>query len=608
MRRRRRGLVLIVVLVTAALLSLAGYGFTNWMRSENSAVLNGGRTLQARMFAESGVEAAKLMLLATPETQQLLGGLYNNPGRFQGFAITVSENARDLGRFTLLAPAYDEQGYATGVMRYGLENESTRINLNVLLLADETLPGAAREILLMLPGMTEDVADAILDWIDEDDDPREYGAEVEYYSSLQPPYAPTNGPLESIEDLLSVRGVTPWLLLGQDAARTHGARMVSPEAASSGSGAASATSAQTATANYAAYDALPPGGWSSWLTIYSAEKSLAPDGSDLIDLNDEDLEALYDELSGGTNGIGVTGDQAIFIIAYRQFGPYDPNAAQENGGGQGGEQPEGGNQGGGAPQGGGQQGGGTEQAPETPEEGETISLGGAGGAGPVASSAAAPPGGAAPVDDDPNSGETPDGRELDLTRPGQTSLTSLLDLVGVRVQAQFKDEDEPVVLKAAFPDDAISIAGYLPKLAPFVKASGADVIPGRVNINQAPLAVLQAVPAMPEGVAEEIVSARVNEPLIDDVEYQHDFWPLAQGLVTLDEMRQILPFVTVGGNVYRVHAVGFFDEGPGHARIEAVIDATETTPRVVFWRELTHLGRGYPLSTLGSATALNGQP
>ena len=27
--------------------------------------------------------------------------------------------------------------------------------------------------------MTEDVADAILDWIDEDDEPRELGAEVE---------------------------------------------------------------------------------------------------------------------------------------------------------------------------------------------------------------------------------------------------------------------------------------------------------------------------------------------------------------------------------------------------------------------------------------------
>jgi len=30
-----------------------------------------------------------------------------------------------------------------------------------------------------------------------------------------------------------------------------------------------------------------------------------------------------------------------------------------------------------------------------------------------------------------------------------------------------------------------------------------------------------------------------------------------------------------------------------------VIDATTKPPRIVFWRDLTHLGRGYPLETLG---------
>ncbi len=69
--------------------------------------------------------------------------------------------------------------------------------------------GVARELLMALPGMTEDVADAILDFVDEDDEPREYGAERDYYMSLSTPYAPINGPLQSIEQLLLVRGVTP---------------------------------------------------------------------------------------------------------------------------------------------------------------------------------------------------------------------------------------------------------------------------------------------------------------------------------------------------------------------------------------------------------------
>ena len=35
------------------------------------------------------------------------------------------------------------------------------------------------------------------------------------------------------------------------------------------------------------------------------------------------------------------------------------------------------------------------------------------------------------------------------------------------------------------------------------------------------------------------------------------------------------------------------------SRIEAIIDATGTTPRVVFWRDLSNLGRGYALETFG---------
>jgi hypothetical protein len=65
-------------------------------------------------------------------------------------------------------------------------------------------------------------------------------------------------------------------------------------------------------------------------------------------------------------------------------------------------------------------------------------------------------------------------------------------------------------------------------------------------------------------------------------------------------MRTILPFVCAAGSAQRAQIVGFFDdEGPA-ARIEAVVDTSSGYPRVVFWRDMSHLGRGYPLSTLGA--------
>lgn len=55
---------------------------------------------------------------------------------------------------------------------------------------------------------------AIEDWRDPDDDTRLNGAESLYYLSLPQPYRPANRDLESIDELLLVKGVTPALLYG----------------------------------------------------------------------------------------------------------------------------------------------------------------------------------------------------------------------------------------------------------------------------------------------------------------------------------------------------------------------------------------------------------
>ncbi|RWX45879.1 Type II secretion system (T2SS), protein K [Candidatus Electrothrix aarhusensis] len=48
--------------------------------------------------------------------------------------------------------------------------------------------------------------DSLVDWLDQDDEQKENGAEKQYYSSLNPPYVPTNGPMPLIEDLVLVKG------------------------------------------------------------------------------------------------------------------------------------------------------------------------------------------------------------------------------------------------------------------------------------------------------------------------------------------------------------------------------------------------------------------
>lgn len=51
----------------------------------------------------------------------------------------------------------------------------------------------------------DELADALLDWIDPDDDPRPYGAEAADYARLG--YAPRNGALRTVSELALVRGM-----------------------------------------------------------------------------------------------------------------------------------------------------------------------------------------------------------------------------------------------------------------------------------------------------------------------------------------------------------------------------------------------------------------
>ena len=81
-------------------------------------------------------------------------------------------------------------------------------------------------------------------------------------------------------------------------------------------------------------------------------------------------------------------------------------------------------------------------------------------------------------------------------------------------------------------------------------------------------------------------------------------WLLAEGLVDLDTLRTLGPWLTTGGDVYRFQAIGHFDQGGPNTRLEAMIDGTQSPPRIIFQRDLTSLGRGFhpSLLTPGAAT------
>jgi DNA uptake protein ComE-like DNA-binding protein len=82
----------------------------------------------------------------------------------------------------------------------------SKININLM----------SQQALMTLPYMTEDVADAIIDWVDADEDTSPLGAEIGYYQGLKYPYEPRNGPIRSYQELELVAGVLPEYVRGED--------------------------------------------------------------------------------------------------------------------------------------------------------------------------------------------------------------------------------------------------------------------------------------------------------------------------------------------------------------------------------------------------------
>lgn len=504
--RRKRGAILFVVLVVVVMITLSAFAFTELMFIENKAAHLTGRQIQARNVAESGVAMLSVFLEQEQELIEEQGGIYDNPDLMRGILVHPDPDAESRGRFSILAPALNADGSIEGI-RFGLEDESARVNLNALLMMEQQSEGAGKTLLLALPGMTEDIADCILDYLDEDDEPRDFGAEFDYYNTLDTPYNPKNGPLETVEELLLVKGVVPELLFGRDTNRNG--QVDEHEWA---------TSPNMDQAETEMLSLVPDLGWSSYLTLVSMEKNYATDGQPKIYLNEEDLQTLHNNITAI-----FPAEYADFICAYRIYGSNSNGSSGNSGGG----------------------------------------------------------------------GQNVNSVQLDLSQQGQTQITNILDLVGASVPVQNG------TLQSPFSDDLISMSTYLPELLDNMTINPSPVIPGRININQAPYEILMGIPGMDEEIVSLILEQRIPTPDPENPITRHETWILTQGLVTLDQMKTLSPFICGGGDVYRAQVVGYFEDGKAFSRHEVVLDATQPQPKVMLWRDLTELGRGHPLEVLG---------
>jgi general secretion pathway protein K len=99
-----------------------------------------------------------------------------------------------------------------GDVQVTLEDEERKINLNRIMLPNGNAPDERRlavfQRLLDTLGIDRAVADAVVDWLDNDENPRVGGAESAHYLGLPNPYRAKNDLFDTIGELRLVRGVT----------------------------------------------------------------------------------------------------------------------------------------------------------------------------------------------------------------------------------------------------------------------------------------------------------------------------------------------------------------------------------------------------------------
>lgn len=547
--RLRAGSTLLVVLVIVVMLSLGAYTFSELMIVEMEAANIYGRTLQSRELALSGIEQATVYVGDRSDNDGW--NSYHNPDQFQNINLVPGEAARTTGYFSIVAPVVTDPQSKS--IRFGLINESGKLNLNILATEEveesveedtESITDSAVDRLMYIPNMNEDIAAAILDWIDEDDDTRSLGAESDYYETLESPYTAKNGPLESLDELLLVRDVTPELLYGEDTNRNG---ILDPNE----------NDGDATLPNDNADGVLDPG-WSAFFTVHSREINLRPDGSEKINVNEIMLTELYDALEAELGP-----DEAQFIIAYRTSGPVLTLSDLETGGSST------------------IVGGGT-------TEKEALNDLANGIAKAIFS----------------EEGVTVTRAGIDLSKGGIYPINSIFDLIGSEVETEI--DGKKTTLVSPWPADPDAMTVNLPILFDLLTTSKNQYIEGRIDLGQARLETLLGIPEMDEDLANAIVNSQMTDtngaPSTEISQArQTTGWLVIEGLTTIEQMRLLAPYVNNGGDVYRAQSLGYHGKGGPVTRMEAIIDGTFIPPRITYIRDLTNLGTGYPLQTLQGA-------
>jgi type II secretory pathway component PulK len=262
----KKGLVLVAVLwlvvVLMAIVAVLGRKARLDMKVSQS-MLEG---IRCKWACRGGIEKA-------------IGVLNEDTRESDSLIDTWSDNDADFNNVALEGCLFNVQ----------VIDEASKLNINT----------ATKEQLMGLQYMTEDVADAIIDWRDSDDVPSNTGVESGYYENLPYGYRIRNGPFRTIRELLLVKGVTEELFYGEEGGISN--YEYRPPTETFGG-----TNNELRTTKYEQRK-----GWAEYLTCYSVDSDKDASGNSRININNANQNELESSL-------GISSAQARWIVNNRR--------------------------------------------------------------------------------------------------------------------------------------------------------------------------------------------------------------------------------------------------------------------------------------------------
>ena len=193
------GFILIAVLWVTMLLSVFALNYATTSRLGAQRAIVGERLIEER----------RVLLSALAVAEHDLGKYLANQERLEQEAEERGEPLADL-----FYPRYEPRTIQVHGRDVQIRAVSQGGRLDVNALSAEMLERVVEACGVPQGAERTGIVNSILDWIDPDDLRRAEGAESQYYMALEHPYPAKNAPVESIEELLLVKGIDADLFRG----------------------------------------------------------------------------------------------------------------------------------------------------------------------------------------------------------------------------------------------------------------------------------------------------------------------------------------------------------------------------------------------------------